>query len=74
LQVVESPGVELVGLGTQPAASISSTIQYQLPIVSTATEDPRSQRCRNCRSAPRSCGTRSSQTTWPSGRATEASV
>src|SRR5437870_10301637 len=31
-------------LGTQPAASISSTIQYQLPIVSTATGDPRSGR------------------------------
>jgi hypothetical protein len=28
-------------LGTQPAASISSTIQYQLPIVSTATGDRR---------------------------------
>jgi hypothetical protein len=27
-------------LGKQPAASISSMIQYQLPIVSTATGEP----------------------------------
>ena len=61
-------------LGTQPAASISSTIQYQLPTVSTATGEPRSQRSRNRWSAPRSCAMRCSRTSWPSGRATDASV
>src|SRR3989441_7515678 len=50
-------------LGTQPAASISSTIQYQLPIVSTATGDPRSQRSRNSRNEPRSCSIRSLELT-----------
>src|SRR3989442_4227204 len=49
-------------LGRQPAASISSTIQYQLPIVSTATGEPGSHRARNCCRAPRSCGSRCSRT------------
>src|SRR5947208_14597192 len=60
--------------GTQPAASISSTIQYQFPIVSTATGDPRSHRSRNSRNEPRSCSIRSSRTSWPSGLTTDASV
>jgi hypothetical protein len=90
LQSVEPPDVEFVrlvdlpimsfafracpSLGTPPAASISSPIQYQLPIVSTATGAPRSHRSRNCGSAPRSCGSRCSRTSRPSGRTTDASV
>jgi hypothetical protein len=54
--------------------SISSTIQYQLLIVSRATGEPRSHRARNAWSAPRLCSIRSSRMTPPSGRATDASV
>src|SRR5262249_43563301 len=46
--------------------SISSTIQYQFPVVSTATGEPGSQRWRKCRRAPRSWGICSSRTSWPS--------
>jgi hypothetical protein len=44
--------------GTIPASSISPTIQYQLPRVSTATGEPAFPRLRSARIAPLWCSTR----------------
>ena len=42
----------------QPACSISSTIQYHVPVASTATSAPDSHPRRYLRIAPRSCSMR----------------
>jgi hypothetical protein len=59
-------------LGTQPAASISSTIQYQLPIVSNAAGELRSPRQKRLERSTLIFD--SFSRTSPSGRATDASV
>jgi len=59
---------------TIPAASISSIIQHQFPIVSTATADPRSQPAKNSISVPLLCATRPSRTTFPLSSSTNAHV
>ena len=61
-------------VATMPALSISSTIQYQFPTVSTATGEPAVQRERNCRILPGSCATRSSHSCPPDSFSTEAKV
>jgi hypothetical protein len=60
---------QLAGGRRQPAPSISSTIQYQLPTVFSATGEPGSQCARNCWNAPRSWASRCSRTSRPPGRA-----
>jgi len=87
---VQPPGIEGIGLvdhprhalrlagvdqlGDAPSGFNSSTIQYQFPTVSTATGEPRSQRQRKRRRAPRSCEMRASRTSPASDRSTDASV
>jgi len=58
---------------TMPASSISFTNQYQSPLVSTATGEPRSHWARNCRIAPRLWPSRSSRIP-PACRSTHATV
>jgi hypothetical protein len=61
--------------GSIPASSISSTIQYQLPTVSTATGEPRSQLLsRNSFRAPRRWSIRPSWTNSPSVANIDAKV
>lgn len=60
--------------GIWPAASISSTIQYQFPTVSSATGEPRSQVVRNCCRAPRVWAIRPSYRRAPSTVSTDTWV
>lgn len=73
IETVMAEKVEtILSRGSIPAASISSTIQYQEPIVSRATGEPGSWRERNSRISPFLCAIRCSMTrplSWSSATA-----
>src|SRR6476620_7205181 len=74
LPIINLADRALTNCGFPPPASISSTTQYQLPTVSTATEQPGVHRPMKFLMHPRLCASRLAYSSRPSLSSTRAQV